>query len=84
MSDYYCTRDGKKLEYDGESWVCRHCGFHDCSPPAGYRPMTQPEARDLVREVRRRPPFSPKCRGRLHHRCAMSSCGCFCHDKEAS
>lgn len=74
-----CPRDGKRLDHAG---YCRHCGT--TYPQTPVEPMNQAEARDLVREVRRRPPFSPKCRGRLHRSCVMSGCGCFCHDKETS
>jgi hypothetical protein len=75
-----CPRCHKALEYDGESWSCRHCGFHDCMPAMG-KPMTRGEVKQAVAELRQRPPLSPKCRGRLHHLCQMPGCGCPHHER---
>jgi hypothetical protein len=69
-----CPRDGKRLDHDGR---CAHCGRTFPPAPAGT-PMTRQEVRELVRRVRTNP-LSPKCRGRLHKQCAMSTCGCACH-----
>ena len=73
----HCPRDGKKLDHNGE---CLNCEFK--APAMVGMPMTQPEVKELVAEVRRRNPLSPKCLGRMHHRCRVLSCGCNCGHKE--
>jgi hypothetical protein len=82
MKTERCPHDGKKLEYDGVSWMCRHCGFHDCMPAYGPR-LTQPDAKELVRRLRERP-LSPKCYGHRHQQCEMSGCPCVCHRRFAA
>jgi hypothetical protein len=79
MNRERCPRDGKALNNAGE---CYHCG--KSYPAMVGTPMTRSEVRELVREVRQRPPLSPKCRGRLHHLCQMKGCGCPHHERQAA
>lgn len=73
-----CPRCGKRLNYVGLAVDCRNCGFSDST---AYGRMSQPEVKELVRQVRQRPPLSPKCRGWLHHLCQMKGCGCPHHER---
>lgn len=76
MTDAYCSRCAKAMEYDGESWLCRSCGFHDCLPPNPR--MTQVEVRGRVRKMRAL--RSGSCLSRRHGECHVSTCECACHN----
>ena len=80
-----CPRCGADmaLEIDHESVreACSAgCGYERAPAPV---PTDRGMVRRLVRRVRRtRPLLAPRCYGRLHSRCRVSTCECWCHQAE--